>query len=197
MSGALISIIGPPAAGKTTTAEWLADEVAGRLILEDYAGNPFLARSYLGDSSCSLPAQLYFLFSRVRQLNLSAWPAEGLAVSDYGFCQDGVFARQNLSAEDLATYRRVAGPAASLVKGPDVLIHLDGDEQVLLERIGRRGREYERNFTAEFIAAMRGAYHQQAEQAACPVLAVDVGKVDLCDGQARSELLKAVKETLP
>ena len=81
MAAALISIIGPPASGKTTMAHWLAEALPGRLILEDYAGNPFLPGSYQGREELALPAQLYFLFSRVSQLNREAWAGQGAAAA--------------------------------------------------------------------------------------------------------------------
>ena len=197
MAAALISIIGPPAVGKTTTARWLAEELGARLILEDYAGNPFLAQSYLGRREWALPAQLYFLFSRLSQLSRGSWPDAGVSVSDYGFCQDGVYAGQNLSAEDMIVYRRLAGPAAITVKPPDVLIYLDGSESILLERISRRGREYERAFGDDFLGAMRSAYRELAGTADCPVLALDIARADLLAEDTRAKLLAQVREALP
>lgn len=197
MSGPLVSIIGPPASGKTTTAEWLARALPARLIREDYAGNPFLAEAYLGRSDLALPAQLHFLFSRVWQLNRQSWPAEGTTVTDYGFCQDAVYAARNLSGEALAVYRGLLEPAETMVKRPDVLVHLDAPAGVLLERIARRGRRHERVFTAEFIDALRGAYEQAAAQSRCPVVRIDAGAVDLFGDDAREKLLRRIREALP
>ena len=196
MAAALISIIGPPAAGKTTMAHWRAEALPARPILEDYAGNPFLPGSYLGRQELALPAQLYFLFSRVSQLNREAWPEQGAAVSDYGFCQDAVYAERNLRGEDMVVYRRLAASAAAAVKQPDLLVHLDAGEQMLLERIARRGREDERAFTADFLAGMRQAYRDVAASAGCPVLPVDAGKMDLLAEDARARLLRGVREAL-
>ena len=170
MSGTLISIIGPPASGKTTLAQWLAGALPGRLILEDYAGNPFLAEAYLGRGDLALPAQLYFLFSRVAQLNPAAWRDTGFVVSDYGYCQDAVYAGRNLSAG----------------------VCLDGAEDVLLERIARRGRQYETAFSAGFLSDLRQAYREVAAEAACPVIAVDSGAVNLMNEPAREELMQRI-----
>ncbi len=197
MPAALISLIGPPASGKTTAAEFLARGLEGRLILEDYAGNPFLAESYLGRSESALPAQLYFLYSRLGQLKLGTWPETGLVVSDYGFCQDAIYAHHNLRGEDLDVYRRLASATQGVVKPPDVLVHLDGPETTLLERIARRGRSYESAFTAEFLGGIRRACMDAAAAATCPVVRVDVGCVDLREPVAREELLRRTREVLP
>jgi deoxyguanosine kinase len=196
VGAALVSIIGPPAVGKTTAAEWLAEALPAVLVREDYAGNPFLSDSYLGRIEFRLPAQLYFLFSRVSQLDRRRWPAQALVVSDYGYCQDAVYAERNLAAEDLAVYRRLAGAADDAVKRPDVLIHLDGEEGTLLRRIALRGRQYERTFSAEFLGSMREAYRRLVERADCPVLAVDIDREDLLDSAARAALLGRVREAL-
>ena len=175
MSVVLISIIGPPAVGKTTLAEALAEELPAEIIYEDYAGNPFLADFFLGRRQFALPAQLYFLFSRLGQLNPAAMTDGGTVVSDYGFCQDAAYAAANLSESDLAVYHRLAGAVGKMVKPPDLLIHLDGAEDILLERIARRGRRHEATFTADFLARMRRAYREIVATADCPVIGIDVG----------------------
>ncbi len=197
MSAALVSIIGPPGSGKTTAAEWLCGALPARLLREDYAGNPFLAEAYLGRSELALPAQLYFLFSRVSQLSRQTWPREGLAVSDYGFCQDAIYAAGNLSGPDLATYRRLAEPAASMVKPPDLLVHLDAKAEVLLERIALRGRRHEAVFTAEFLNRLRRAYEGVCQNGRCPVVHVEVASTDLLAAGPRQVLLERIREALP
>ncbi len=196
MSVILISIIGSPASGKTTVAEWLAEELPAKIIYEDYAGNPFLADFFLGRAEFALPAQLCFLFSRLNQLNSAALADGETVVSDYGFCQDAVYAAGNLSEGDLSVYHRLAGPVGKMVKQPDVLIHLDGSEDMLLDRIARRGRRHETAFTADFLARMRRAYREIVSSAACPVIGIDVGEVDLRAGPDRAKLLRDIREAL-
>ncbi len=197
MSVLLISIIGPPAVGKTTLAETLAAELPARIIYEDYAGNPFLADFFLGRREFALPAQFYFLFSRLGQLNPAAMTDDETVVSDYGFCQDAVYAAENLSKDDLAVYHRLAGAVGEMVKSPDVLIHLDGAEDILLERIARRGRRYEKVFSADFLARMREAYREIVPAADCPVINIDVGEVDLRQESSRIQLFSDIREHLP
>jgi len=192
----LISIIGLPASGKTTLAEHLAAALPGEIIYEDYVGNPFLADAYGGNRAAALPAQLYYLMSRVKQLRESAWPAEGIVVSDYGFCQDRIYAEQQLGGEDLAAYNLVARRLEALVHPPDVIVCLDASEAVLLERIARRGREFEKAMTAGFLASLRTAYDDLAVGTTGTVLRVDCERVDLRTAAARSPLLERIREAL-
>jgi deoxyguanosine kinase len=189
---ALVSVIGPPAVGKTTMAEHLASLLPAELIREDYGGNPFLADAYGGVAQARLPSQLYFLMSRVGQLSLLAWPEGGVRVTDYGFCQDRLFARATLPPDDWRAYEHTAKRLDRLVKLPDVIIHLDADEATLLSRMAIRGRAHERFITREFLSAMRQSFAQVAAEAACKVLRVDTAAVDLREAAARAPLVKQV-----
>lgn len=196
MPAALVSVIGPPASGKTCLASHLAQVLPAQLVREDFAGNPFLSEAYLGRADLALPSQLFFLFSRVRQLSLRHWPAGGVVVTDYGFCQDGAYAEQVLNADDLATYRRLAAPAGGAVKPPDLVVCLDGSEALLLERIARRGRRHERVFTARFLSAMREAYRRLSAGLGCRVLTIDIDRDDLFVPEVMARWVEQVRACL-
>jgi deoxyadenosine/deoxycytidine kinase len=189
-------MIGPPAVGKTTLAEILAAELPAEIIYEDYAGNPFLAESYLGNAEAKLPAQLYCLMSRAGQLSVLSWPDSGLRVSDYGFCQDRIYASRQLSVEEIRLYNRIAGRLERLVKRPDLVVHLDAGEDVLLARIAERGRGFEKAFTRGFLASMRAAYDEAAKSLGCESIAVNCDRVDLHDSISRAELVEEVRRRL-
>lgn len=196
MSAGLISIIGPPAAGKTTLAERLVERLPAELIREDYAGNPFLADAYAGLKEARLPGQLVFLLSRVGQLRRADWPAKGLFVSDYGFCQDRLFARVHLSGDEMTVYDQVARRVEGMVQPPDALIYLDAGEETLLERIARRGRRFEATITREFLSAMRRAYNEAAAAADCPVIRLDGEREDFRNGRLLENLMARIRERL-
>ncbi|MDP2325556.1 MAG: deoxynucleoside kinase, partial [Gammaproteobacteria bacterium] len=63
-----IAIEGPIGVGKTSLARRLADSLDGELLLEQPEANPFLERFYRDPRGTSLPAQLFFLFQRVQQI---------------------------------------------------------------------------------------------------------------------------------
>ena len=192
----LISIVGPPAAGKTTLAEILAAELPAEILYEDYRSNPFLADSYAGKAKAHLPAQLYYLMSRVKQLAQSAWPGSGLLVSDYGFCQDRIYAAARLRGDELHLYGRIADHLEGLVHEPDLMIHLDASEPTLLKRIAARGRDFERTITRGFLSSVREAIDKSCQAARCEIVRLDCDGTDLRSRQALSELLGKIREKL-
>jgi deoxyguanosine kinase len=200
MSATLISIIGPPAAGKTTLALALARQLPAGLIKEDYAGNPFLADSFAGDDSARLPGQLYFLMSRLGQLAVSSWPASGIFVGDYGYCQDRIFAKLLLKPDDLRLYERIARRVDGMVQPANLLIHLDADTETLLERIDHRGRAYERAMFTDFLQSLRSAHRQAVElarQVSCPIINLDTARHDFREESQLAQLIEQIRQVLP
>jgi len=195
MSATLISIIGPVGSGKTTLAANLARVLGGECIREAFASNPFLAGA-VREAAARLPAQLYFLLSRAGQLAASDWPADGLFVSDYGFCQDRLFAKTKLPPDEFALYEPIHERLAANVHPPALLILLDAPEAELLCRIAARGREFEQAITREFLRDQRTAYRDLADEATCPVIRVENHVTDLREPAELAALaLKARKVT--
>lgn len=196
MSWVLVSLIGPPAAGKTTLADRLAEDLSAKCLHEDYAGNPFLSESYVGSADARLPGQLYFLMSRAGQLSRSAMAPGQVVVSDYGFCQDAIYAAARLDGPDLAMYQAVARRVELLVQPPSLLIRLDAPADILIKRIAERGRRYETAMTAQFLDELRSRYVEICSRASCPVITIDTQAVDVRDAAQRSRIVAAVRREL-
>jgi deoxyguanosine kinase len=192
MTAALISLVGPPGSGKTTAATWLARAIGGRLVLEDYAGNPFLAESYAGKEQPRLAAQCWFLLSRVSQLAHRGRRERKIIVTDYAYLQDALYARLRLQGRELAAYEALAAQVAPLVRAPDVLIWLDGPLRVLKSRIAARARGYERYFTDAFLRRQKAAYTDALAVPPCPVIRVDIARRDLQQKEQRRWLVEQV-----
>jgi len=196
VTAALISLVGAPGSGKTTVAHWLAPALDGRVVLEDYAGNPFLAASYEGADALRLPGQLWFLLSRVDQLARGRLGDGETVVSDYGYLQDRIYAEIWLTGDDFEAYRRVARRVAPLVRSPDVLVLLDGPVGLLMERITERGRGYERRFTEGFVRRLRDTYRRRLATETSAVVRVDIAQRDLNDQVQRQWLIGRIGEAL-
>ena len=155
-----IVVEGPIGAGKTALAKRLAESLDGELILEEAFENPFLERFYREGKSAALPTQMFFLFSRARQmeqLRQSDMFAR-VRISDYLFAKDRLFAELNLDADELSLYDQIHERLAIDVPVPDLVIYLQASVDALTDRIGRRGVGFERLIDKRYLERLADTY---------------------------------------
>ena len=158
--GRYIVVEGPIGVGKTTLARLLAEEFAARAVLEQVEENPFLKKFYEEPGAYAFQTQLFFLLSRYRQQRHLAQQDlfNQSTVADYLFAKDQIFAQANLEAEELALYRQLFGLLDSRLPKPDLVVYLEARADVLLGRLRRRDREYERRIAPEYVKRIGEAY---------------------------------------
>jgi deoxyadenosine/deoxycytidine kinase len=158
--GGYIAVEGPIGVGKTTLSELLADHFKGRLILELAEENPFLTDFYKNRARFAFHTQIFFLMSRFRQQEeFSTYDLfSETIISDYLFAKDRVFARINLSDRELALYDRVATVLEQNIVWPDLVIYLTSSIEVLLDRIKRRSRSFEKGFDKDYLEELCESY---------------------------------------
>jgi deoxyadenosine/deoxycytidine kinase len=194
-----IVVEGPIGVGKTSLATRLAESLSADLVLEQVYENPFLERFYREGRSAALPAQMFFLFARARQI-------EGLRqsdlfasvrVSDYLFAKDRLFAELNLSPDELSLYRQVVATLDIEAPVPDLVIYLQASVDSLLERIARRGVAFERAIDRRYLERLTEAYarffHEYNEG---PLLIVNASQIDPINNAADYEqLFRQIEKT--
>jgi len=183
---------GPIGAGKTSLARRLAAGLSADLLLEQPQENPFLARFYDDMPRYALPAQLFFLFQRARlleplaQLDLFARPA----IADFLLDKDPLFARITLSADELALYQKIYDALRPRSPAPDLVVYLQAQPAILVERVRRRAAGYERGISEEYLALLaesyaRFFYHYDA----APLLIVNSENLNFVERDDDFELL--------
>jgi deoxyadenosine/deoxycytidine kinase len=167
--------------GKTSLAKLLSDHLEAKLVLEEVEENPFLKDFYRDRENLAFQTQMHFLFSRyqqqrgLRQLDLFS----ERMVSDYLFQKDRIFAQQNLSERELVLYERLVGWLELDVVRPDVVVYLQAETGVLMERISRRGRPFEKDMDRGYIASLNEAYnHFFFHYTDAPLLVVNTNAID-------------------
>jgi deoxyadenosine/deoxycytidine kinase len=187
-----IVVEGPIGVGKTSLARRLAASFAGDLVLENNEKNPFLADFYKSGRRSALPAQLFFLFERARQLD-SLRQADLFApvrVADFHILKDRLFAEMNLSQEELMLYEQIAAKLDLDVPEPDLVIYLQASVDALMTRIARRGRDYEQNMDRSYLERVAEAYARYFyEYDDAPLLIVNASTIDPVNSDADYQVL--------
>jgi deoxyadenosine/deoxycytidine kinase len=195
VSGRYLAVEGVIGVGKTTLARRLAKSLEASVVLEVVEENPFLARFYDDPEAWAFQTQIFFLLSRYRQhLELSQRDLfAGSIVSDYLFAKDQIFATINLGEDELALYRTIVPLLEARLVKPDLVVYLQATTDVLLQRIQRRGRPFEREISREYLETLSEAYnHFFFHYDETPLLIVNTNEMNLVTDDGDYERLLAM-----
>ena len=196
--GRYIAVEGVIGVGKTTLTKRLARAFEASQVLEVVEENPFLARFYDDPESWGFQTQIFFLLSRYRQhRELSQRDMfAGSVISDYLFAKDQIFATINLGEDELSLYRTILPLLESRLVKPDLVVYLQAATEVLLERIHRRGRPFERDISREYLETLSEAYnHFFFHYDETPILIVNTNEMNLVTDEGDFErLLSMIRE---
>jgi deoxyadenosine/deoxycytidine kinase len=169
-------------AGKTTLATRIAEQFNARLILEQFADNPFLPKFYQDPDKYSFPLELSFLASRYKQLNDELGSQDifkAFTVADYYFMKSLVFAASTLKGDEYNLYRQIFYIIYSSLPKPDIYVYLHITTERLLKNISRRGRDYEKSITGEYLQKIQDSYFTFFKQnPENKYLIIDVNEID-------------------
>lgn len=156
-----VVIEGNIGAGKTTLAGRIADQFNARLILEHFADNPFLPKFYDDPEKYSFPLELSFLASRYKQLKEEIVTQDlfkAFTVADYYFMKSLVFAASTLKGEEYNIYRQIFYIIYGSLPKPDIYVYLHLNPERLIQNIKKRGRNYEKSITIEYLQKIQDNY---------------------------------------
>lgn len=188
---------GPIGVGKTSLTSLLAEELGARLILERAEDNPFLTDFYKDPPRYRFQTQTFFLLNRFAQQEGMLQPDlfTRIAISDYLFAKDRIFAYLNLDDHELALYEQIYKILEPKVAKPDLVIFLQADTDTLLRRIKQRGRSFEKDVDRDYIAAVNEAYNQYFfHYSETPLLVINTSDIDFVN--RREDLDDLLKQVL-
>jgi deoxyguanosine kinase len=195
-----IVIEGVIGVGKTTLTRLLARPFNAQVLLEVVEANPFLGDFYGDRARYAFQTQTFFTLSRFKQQTAEVAPqiGRGNLVSDYLFAKNEIFARQNLSSDELDLFFQLYNTLAERVPKPDLVVYLQADVETLMARIALRDRPFERDMDQQYIADLHAAYEAFfAAYAETPLLTIATDALNIVrDPQARGQVVGQIRAAL-
>lgn len=180
--------------GKTSLCNLIAERFGGRCILESFEANPFIRDFYKSPRAYAFKTQLFYLISRFQQSLEMPLPDlfNSPLIVDYLFQKDRIFATVNLDDNELELYNLIWSVLEPKVRNPDLVVYLQATTDSLLRRIKKRGREFERTISREYLEALNTAYDEFFfHYTAAPVFIVNTDEIDFVESAADFEDLLA------
>ena len=173
-------------AGKTSLSNMLAKDYQANLILECFEKNPFLLKFYKDPEKHALTLELFFMAERYRQLKNQKDQDlfRTITITDYFFSKSKLFAQNNLEKDELKLFNNLFEIMFPSMPQPDLLIYLYSNVAHLQYNIKKRGRDFEKGITDEYLQNIQNRYLDcLKKQNNFPVLLLDISKVDFKESE--------------
>ena len=191
-----ITIEGNIGAGKTTLAHLLARHYNARLVLEEFADNPFLSKFYENQQQYAFPLELFFMAERFKQLKELIQQKDlfqNITVSDYLFTKCLLFAKVTLADDEFRLYQRLFEIIHQQLLHPDILIYLHAPVSKLQANIKKRNRSYEQNIPDEYLFSIQETYTHYIKQHNIKTIFIDASNSDFLGNEKH---LKVITDAL-
>lgn len=187
-----ITVEGNIGAGKTTLAHLLAKHFNARLILEEFAENPFLPKFYSNPEQYAFPVELFFMAERYKQLKEMVHTKDlfqSITVSDYLFTKCLLFAKVTLPDEEFRLYQKLFDIIHQQLVFPDILIYLHAPVNKLQANIKKRNREYEQAIPDEYLFNLQETYTSYIKQHNIKTIFIDATNADFLGNRAHLQVV--------
>lgn len=169
-------------AGKTTLSRKIAEDFNAKLVLEQFADNPFLPKFYEDQDRYSFPLELSFLADRYHQIKKQVLDLDlfhPFLVADYYFAKSSIFAQNTLKQDEYHLFRQIFDIIFESMPKPDLYVYLHSNTDKLLQNIKSRGRDYEKNISPEYLEKIKGGYFNFFKKInGFPILVIDINNID-------------------
>lgn len=197
-----VVVVGNIGAGKTTAVRALGAALGAAIHEERFEANPYLQGAFADPPRWAGLSQLWFLGEVAAQHHAIA-TAEALAVQEqsvysvFEVMTGHLLDRGAISGDDYALSARHYQVLASWLPAPGCVVCLQAPVDVLLERIGARGRGFERGIDSGFLEGIgRRLTEFVAHWERSPLIEVDVVETDVRDAGHAERLAHTVRATL-
>lgn len=187
-----ITVEGNIGVGKTTLSEILANHFNAKLVLEEFAENPFLSKFYENQQQYAFPLELFFMAERYKQLKDIVNTKDlfqKVTISDYLFTKCLLFAKVNLLEEEFRLYQKLFDIIHQQLIFPDILIYLHAPVQRLQENIKKRNRTYEQSIADEYLFNIQETYTSYIKQHNIKTIFIDASNADFLGNEKHVQVV--------
>lgn len=187
-----ITVEGNIGVGKTTLTHLLAKHFNARLILEEFADNPFLTKFYEKPDQYAFPLELFFLAERYKQLKDMVHTKDlfqSVTISDYLFTKCLLFAKVNLPEEEFRLYQKLFDIIQQQLTFPDILIYLHAPVQKLQANIRKRNRSYEQHIPDEYLFNIQETYTSYIKHHNIKTIFIDASNADFLGNEKHLQIV--------
>lgn len=195
--------------GKTTLTGKIAEHEGTKPFYEPVGENPVLPLYYKDPKQYGFLLQIYFLNKRFAMIKKAL--KDDNNVLDRSIYEDALFTKENnaegnISDVELEVYLKLLDNMMAELKelpkkAPDLLVYAYADFETILERIKKRGRDYEQidndPSLEDYYHKMWQAYQQWYEDYdASPKMKINLQEYDLSDPKNTDIILKQIDDQL-
>lgn len=163
MSVPFITIEGPIGVGKTSLSRAISEYYQYHLLKEIVDENPFLGKFYENIEEWSFQTEMFFLCNRYKQLsdiNEHYVKQELPVVADYHIFKNLIFAKRTLNETEYEKYEQIYRILTADMPIPNMIVYLYASMETLMSRIAKRGREFEKMISREYMEQLSADYHE-------------------------------------
>lgn len=192
MTVPFITIEGPIGVGKTSLSNAVSSHFTYHLLKEIVDENPFLGKFYENISEWSFQTEMFFLCNRYKQLTDIKHYLAGQqkpVVADYHIFKNLIFAKRTLQPTEYEKYEAIYKILTADMPVPNMVVYLHASVDTLMKRIAKRGREFEKNITREYMEQLAADYHEFIQHFVkmhpeIPVIQLNGDEIDFVENEA-------------
>ena len=187
-----ITVEGNIGAGKTTLTHLLSKHFNARIILEEFADNPFLGKFYDNPEQYAFPVELFFMAERYKQLKDMVHTKElfqSITISDYLFTKCLLFAKVTLPNEEFRLYQKLFDIIHQQLVFPDILIYLHAPVKKLQENIKKRNREYEQKISDDYLFTIQETYTSYIKEHNIKTIFIDASNANFLGNEKHFQIV--------
>ncbi len=191
-----IEICGGIASGKTTFAS-LLDSIGFDPVYENFKANPFWEAFYTVPVKYNFETEICFMLQHYHQIKRQSSAGQKIAC-DYSFLLDFAYAEMGLEGSQLNAFKVIYEEISKGLPKPALIVHLQCDASIELDRIRKRARAVENNITLEFLDSLNKAVACQVARFKneFKIITIDSAVKNFADDEIiKNEMLNLVKET--